>query len=301
MGKSIVLNFNKQPSMRATAFLALLGRSNSFHPDKPFPQIAARQDGVTVDKVHLAQFRSICGIETSDKLPVIFPFALIYPLLQRILAHRASPLSLFQVLNSRMQVLQYREIGSAETLDLYCEIAGHRIREKGLEMDIASVVKIAGVPVWENTQTFYYRGKFGKPDNNYEPPQYQSIPDAPEAARWFLPDGIGKSFSKLSGDGNPLHYRKRYARFFGFRRDFVQPLLILGSSLKYLYPAKNENAVALDVALKAPIYYESNIILKSEQDNDVQRFDIYMEEDPLPCICGKLKFFPANEIPAKQV
>jgi hypothetical protein len=301
MGQSIELNFKKRPSMGATVFFALLGRGSHFDVTKPFPQIAARQHRVTIDKERLAEFCTICGIKGSNKLPVIFPFTLIYPLLLRILAHRAAPLSLFQVLNSRMQVLQYREIGIDETLDLYCEIVGHRLREKGLEMDIASVVKIAGVPVWKNTQTFYYRGKFGKPDNNFEPPQYKSIPDAPEAARWFLPGGIGRRFSKLSGDGNPLHYWKRYARLLGFQRDFAQPLLILGSSLKYLCPADDENAVVLDIALKAPVYYESNIILKSEQDNDAQRFDIYMEEDPLPCICGKLKFFPANEIPAKQV
>lgn len=287
--------------MKATAFLALFGRSSSFDPDKPFPQIVAKQKGVTIDKEQLAEFRCICGIESSDQLPVIFPFTLIYPLLQRILAHRAAPLSLFQVLNSRMQVWQYRDIGINETLDLHCEIAGHRLREKGLEMDIVSVVKSAGEPVWKNTQTFYYRGKFDKPDKDYQPPQFQSIADAAPAARWFLPAGIGYRFSQVSGDGNPLHYWKRYARLFGFQRDFAQPLLILGSSMKYLRQVDDERAVMLDIALKAPIYYESNIILKSEQDNDVLRFDIYMEGNALPCICGKLKFLAANKIPANQI
>ncbi len=301
MGESIELIFNKQPSMKATAFLAFLGRSSKFDTGKPFPQITAKHNGVVIDKAQLAEFHCICGTENSDKLPVIFPFTLIYPLLQRILAHSAAPLSLFQVLNSRMQVLQYRRIGIDETLDLYCEIAGHRLREKGLEMDIASVVKSSGTTVWENTQTFYYRGKFGEPDNDYQPPQFKSIPNAPETARWFLQGGIGHRFSKVSGDGNPLHYWKRYARLFGFKRDFAQPLLILGSSLKYLLQAGDENAIALDIGLKAPIYYESNIILKSEQDNDAKLFDIYLEENPLPCICGKLKYLTANEIPAKSV
>lgn len=287
--------------MKATAFLAFLNRSSKFDAGEPFPQITARYNGVVIDKARLAEFSSLCGTENSDKLPVIFPFTLIYPLLQRILAHRAAPLSLFQVLNSRMQVLQYRRIGINESLDLSCQIAGHRLREKGLEMDIASVVKSSGTTVWENTQTFYYRGKFGMPDNDYTPPQFKSIPNAPETARWFLQGGIGRRFSRVSGDGNPLHYWKLYARLFGFKRDFVQPLLILGSSLKYLLKSSNENAIALDIVLKAPIYYESNIILKSEQDNDAKLFDIYMEENPLPCICGKLKFLTANEIPAKSV
>ena len=287
--------------MKATAFLAFLGRSSKFDAGKPFPRIAAKQNSVTIDRAQLLEFCSICGIESSEKLPVVFPFTLIYPLLQRILAHKAAPLSLFQVLNSRMQVLQYRRIGLDETLDLSCEIAGQRLREKGLEMDIASIVKSAGLPVWENTQTFYYRGRFGLPDKDYLPTQSKLMTDAPEIARWFLPGGTGYRFSKLSGDGNPLHYWPRYARLLGFKRDFAQPLLILGSSLKYLCPADEEMCITLDIALKAPVYYESNIILKSEQDNDIKRFDICLEGNPLPCICGKLKFLTANEIPVKQL
>ncbi len=287
--------------MKATAFLAFLGRSSKFDAGNPFPRIQAQHNGVVIDKSQLAEFSSLCGTENTDKLPVIFPFTLIYPLLQRILAHKAAPLSLFQVLNSRIQVLQYRRIGIDETLDLSCAIAGHRLREKGLEMDIASVVKSSGTTVWENTQTFYYRGKFGTPDNGYQPPQFQSIPNAQETARWLLPGGIGRRFSKVSGDGNPIHYWKSYARLFGFRRDFAQPLLVIGSSLKYLIKPGYENAIALDIALKAPIYYDCNIILKSKQDKGAKFFDIYMEENPLPCICGQLKFLTANEIPAKSV
>jgi hypothetical protein len=291
MATSIDLIFKKQPSIMTTVFYALLGRSSKFDAQKPFPQITAQQKEVTIDKCRLDEFNRICGIKNCDKLPMIYPFALIYPLLQRMLARKEAPLSLFVVLNNRMQVLQRRAIGIDETLDIYCSIAGHRIREKGLEMDIVSVIKSNGTAVWENIQTFYYRGKFGAPDENYQPPHCEDIPipDANETARWFLPAGIGRSFSKVSGDGNPIHYLKTYARLFGFKRDFAQPLLVLGSALTHLLRTGNDNAVSLDVALKAPIYYENNIILKSSAINDITRFDIYMEGNPLPCICGKLK------------
>jgi hypothetical protein len=285
MGKSIDLIFTKEPSMKATALLALLGRSSGFDPGKPFPQITARQNAVDIDREKLAEFNIICKIENGDTLPAIYPFALIYPLLQRMLAHKDAPLSLFQVLNSRMQVLQHRCIGVGETLDLFCAIAGHRLREKGLEMDIVSVVKSNGIAVWENIQTFYYRGKFGAPDKNYMAPHCEDIPEAKESARWYLPAGLGHRFSKVCGDGNPLHYWKAYARLFGFKRDFAQPLLVLGTALEHL-PKSDNDMVSLDISLKAPIYYENNIILKSSALNNVTRFDIYMDGNDLPCICG---------------
>jgi hypothetical protein len=288
MATSIDLNIKKRPSIAATAFLALLGRSSKFDTKKPFPQITAQQNSVKIDRKQLSEFSRICSIKNSDKLPAIYPFALIYPLLQRILARKEAPLSLFVVLNSRMQALQSRSIGIDEQLDIYCSIAGHRLREKGLEMDIASVIKSAGIPVWENTQTFYYRGKFGAPDENYQPPLFEEIPDAAETARWFLPAGIGHGFSKVSGDGNPIHYWKTYARLLGFKRDFAQPLLVLGTSLTHLLKP-DDDMVSLDVTLKAPVYYGNTLILKSAAINDYIRFDILCGDNPLPCICGKLK------------
>jgi hypothetical protein len=273
VGKSIDLYFKKRPSIIITAFVALLGRQTKFDAGKPFPRITATQDGVIVDKNHLAKFNSLCGIGNCDKLPVTYRFTLIYPLIQRILAQRAAPLSLFQVLNNHMQVLQHRWIDIDEMLDIFSEIAGHRVREKGLEMDILSTIKIAGVTVWENTQTFYYRGKFGGADPSYVPPQFDPLPAAFDIVKWFLPEGMGRRFAGVSGDGNPIHYFRAYARLLGFRRDFAQPLLVLGNSLNRLLDA-DKDAVFFDVALKAPVYYESNIILKSAKLFDVQRFDI---------------------------
>ncbi len=283
------LFFKKRPSLAATAFLALLGSSAKFDAGKPFPQITARQNGVTVNEQKLALFNSICRISASDNLPILYPFAFTYPLLQRILAHREAPLSLFVVLNSRLQVKQYRAINIDERLDIYCSITGHRLREKGLEMDILSQVKVSESTVWENIQTFYYRGRFGPPEENYQPPLFQIIPDAEEKARWYLPSGIGYGFSKVCGDSNPIHYWKTYARLLRFKRDFAQPLLVLENGMKYLFDANTVKAVSLDVTLKAPLYYNSNVILKYKKIDDVIRFDLYTEDNLLPCICGKLK------------
>jgi hypothetical protein len=160
--------------------------------------------------------------------------------------------------------------------------------EKDLEVDMNSLVSSGGEIVWESTITFYYRGQFGPPDASFQPPQMDMIPDAPEIARWFLQGGAGIGFATLSGDGNPIHYWRWYARLSVFRRDFAQPLLILASSVAHL--GKNKlNNVCLDVAFKGPVYYESNVILRSADGEDSSRFDIYCEGNPRPCICCDLK------------
>jgi hypothetical protein len=208
-----------------------------------------------------------------------------------MLARKEAPLSLFVVLNSRMQIVQHRHIGLDEKFDVYCELAHHRLVEKGLEVEIKSSVKIAAETVWENTLTFYYRGKFGTPDLTFAPPQFEPIPDAPEVARWFLPGNIGYSFAGISGDGNPIHYLRPYARLLGFKRDFAQPLLVLAGSLERLLQGSTEKSFCLDIAFKGPVYYENNVILKSAFASGIKRFDIYEERNPRPCICGTFKTF----------
>lgn len=283
--------FNKRPSTVATVLSALFGWSGKFDAKKPVPHITAQRKKVAVEGKHLNKFNGLCGIHEDMKIPLIYPFTLIYPLLQRILAHKEAPFTIFRTLNTRIQVLQHRRIGIDETLDIRCELVRHRIREKGLEIDIASAIEASGEPVWENVQTYYYRGKFGEADTAYEPPEFELIPEADMVDAWFLPAGKGLSFAAVSGDGNGIHYSKFYARLFGFERDFAQPLLVLAGSVERLLNAGYDRAVSLDVALKGPFYYERTIILKKASIKDVTRFDIYSEGNPRPCLEGKLKMF----------
>lgn len=285
----IDLNFHKTPSMFATVFRAFLGRRSKFNAENSIPKITAVQNGIVPDKKQLARFNRVCQIENYSKFPLIFPLTYIYPLVQVILARKEAPLSLFVVLNSRMQIIQHRHIGLNEKLDVYCELDHYRILEKGMEVDIRSTIKIDKETVWENTLSFYYRGKFGAPDASFTPPQFEPIADAPEVARWFLPGNIGYSFAGISGDGNPIHYLSPYARLMGFKRDFAQPMLVLAGSLERLLQDSSEKSFCLDIAFKGPVYYENNVTLKSAFASGIKRFDIYEEGNPRPCICGTFK------------
>ena len=289
MQAPINLNFHKKPSMIFTILQAFLGRSSTFNAQDHIPIITAVQKGIVPDKKQLARFNRVCQIENFSKFPLIYPLTYIYPLVQVILARKEAPLSMFVVLNSRMQIIQHRHIGLNEKFDVYCELDHYRILEKGMEVDIRSTIKIGTETVWENTQSFYYRGKFGVPDSSFTQPQFEPIADAPEVARWFLPGNIGYSFAGISGDGNPIHYLRPYARFMGFKRDFAQPILVLAGSLERLLKDSSEQSFCLDIAVKGQLYYENNVILKSAFASGIKRFDIYEEGNLRPCICGTFK------------
>ena len=193
---------------------------------------------------------------------------------------------MFNVLGKRLKIIRHRQIGLDEALDIFCEISRVRIVLNGLEIDLSAVIEIAGETVWTATETFFYRGDFGEPETSAENIDFESIPEAKEIARWFLPGGIGFRFARISGDGNGIHYSKFYARLLGFKRDFAQPFLIVGNAINHLINYEGNNTISLYVTFKGQFYYERNVMIKGIKTNCRNRFDIYSEENDRPCING---------------
>jgi len=295
MPPAIELLYKRRPVDIMTYLLGLLGASNHFDPKDPFLRISAKWEKIKIDKSHLHRFNKLCRITCHDNLSLLYPFTLVYPVFQRILGHRKAPLSMFRVLNTRMQVLQHRKIDIKENLSIECNLTGYRVLAKGLEIYISSAVKSDGETVWENIQTFYYRGSFGEADDSYTPPFFKPILDASIIDKWFLPQNTGRKFARFSGDGNPIHTSKIWARKSGFKRDFAQPMFLLANSLERQQNVKSEYKIYLDVVLKGQIYYEHQVVVKGISGRSNTRFDLYCQENNRPCISGNIEFQKQNK------
>jgi hypothetical protein len=72
----------------------------------------------------------------------------------------------------------------------------------------------------------------------------------------------------------------------GFQRDFAQPIRVVAKCVDCLPERNVEKPLRLDFALKGPVYYESNLILRSLTTHNISRFDLYRETNDKPCSCG---------------
>lgn len=290
MTPAIHLKYRKIPAfffLRVPLY-AFWGKSKVFHGKESIPPITVKLDGMKIDRAHLSRFNKICSIKNSEKISLIYPITIVFPFFQRILSLKQAPLSMFNVLGKHLKIIQHRQIGLDEALDIFCEISGVKIVPKGLEIDLSAVIKVAGEAVWTATETFFYRGNFGVADTDVEDTVFESIPKAKVIAKWFLPGGNGFRFARISGDGNGIHYSKFYARLLGFKRDFAQPFLILGNTINHLINYEGNSSISLDVTFKGQFYYERNVTIKGMKTNSRNRFDIYSEGNDRPCINGIL-------------
>jgi hypothetical protein len=101
-----------------------------------------------------------------------------------------------------------------------------------------------------------------------------------------MPNRGGFCFGLMTGDYNPIHYLASYARRMEFRRDFAHAQLTLAFSITHLPSLKEDEPVTLDVAIKGPVYYGTNVTMKYSDDGKGHRFDLYCEDNPRPCING---------------
>lgn len=289
----IILRFLRRPNALLSIALALYGISNDFKSSGQVPKIRAVWEDVKIDPDHLKDFGEVCGLPSHGEfLYPLYPQTFIYPLVLRVLGHKKAPLSVFRMLNTKLQVTSHRRIGVHEPLRIISETGPLRVLPKGLELDLTSSAQANHETVWESLQTFYYRGKFGNGNPSHsDQPELPPISEAKTVASWYLPDGIGFRFARISGDANGIHYSSLYARLHGFKRDFAQPLLILSKSLS-CFSDFDPSRFRLLALFKGPVYYKSNVSLKGISSGEGIRFDIYCEDNPRPSLSCQLSRAP---------
>lgn len=288
MVKSKNMDFKSRPSALVTLLVALLGSRWKFNADKDYVEITGTRNGEKINERHLRDFNEMCGLVSTGNLSLIYPLTLIYPFYLRMMAHRYAPLSLYSALNTRVQIAQHRVIRSDERQDISCRLHGTRIVPNGLELDVSARIAIGDECVWENINTYLYRGHYGEADPSYIPRRYVPLADIDFYDSWYLPEGCGLRFARISGDSNGLHYSKLYARLKGFDRDFAQPFLVMGNSIRLIPEQDFVDSVYLDIALRGPAYYGSTIRVEGQTVSHDHRFDIYCGTNPKPCFSGIL-------------
>jgi hypothetical protein len=285
---AVRLEYTNRPRLLPLYVRALLEHRSGLAAKRALPTIQSEWQGFKIERGHLKRFTDMCRLAASDTMPLTFPLVFVFPLHMSIVCHGQFPLLYVRMMQIRNHIIQHRPIELRETMDIKCTIVGQRIAAKGLEMDVHTALDISGDAAWESIHTYFFPGSFGAPD---EPSPLSELPVLPEDSlekTWKMPNGGGFCLGLMTGDYNGIHYFAPYARRMGFRRDFAHSQLTVALCHRHL-PALQENeSVSLDVAIKGPVYYGSNVTMKYSDDGKGHRFDLYCEDNARPCISGSL-------------
>ena len=220
MRDGLCIQFDHRPAMLTPYIKGLLTKRKGLKEGEKLPQTQTVWNNFSFNTNHHKQFNTICGLENSKDLSIVYPLTVVFPLHMHILSHKAFPLSPFTMLQNRIKVKQFKPLNRKEQLDIDCTIESRRNTDKGMEIDIISNFVAKGETVWQSVNTYFFRGKFGAQTSTINRNSLTPILTVSESHTWKIPAKGGFRFARLTGDYNGIHYNTPYARLLGFKSCF---------------------------------------------------------------------------------
>jgi acyl dehydratase len=271
--------------------------SSGWNPDRGFPDLNVTWRDYHIEPQVMQFLQLINGIQdprSQELLSLLFPHVTGFRLLMTMLTHPLWPLPIWGALQVRNRLSMHRPLRAGDTSDLIARVAGWRVLEKGIEVDLHTRLRRGDDCAWESVVTFYYRGRFGSPTEHGA--ALGAAPISPvldvhstKAEEWRI-NGSGRwRFGALTGDYNGIHQWDWYARRFGFAAAFPHPQRVAAQCLGHLH-SSGSIPLHLDLWIKGPVYFGSEVIQRVSPlvDNECQDFALWIAGDERPALVGSL-------------
>jgi acyl dehydratase len=260
------------PLLLARAALTARGRGGSSLPDTEVELL-----GVVVDRGRLAAYDRVCGYAIGDAVPATFLHVLSFPLQVTLMAERGFPLALPGLVHVAGVLVQHRQVGAEEPLDLRVRAEGLRPHPRGRQVDLVATAAVAGEPVWSGRSTYLSRatgegaesraapaasGEASAAATEEAPWDVADLAGAAPAARWRVPADTGRRYAAVSGDVNPIHLTAPAARAFGFPRALAHGMWTAARCLASLEP-RTPTSCEVRLAFRRPVLLPSSVELRT--------------------------------------
>ncbi|MEH6348147.1 MAG: MaoC/PaaZ C-terminal domain-containing protein [Bermanella sp.] len=290
----VQLTYDQKPGLAAAMVKALLLPRKGFNQHRGLPDIRGSWMVAQADPTALKNYHNVLGLSQGEYLPILYPHVLAGGLHMNMLTHKLFPFGLLGAVHLKNRITQHEPIKNTQVMDIHSAMGEFRLLAKGLEFDFSTQVMVEGEKVWEEVSTYFMAGKFGGKENPSSQTSFElaTLENTKNLASWPVPKDRGKKYAKISGDYNPIHMSATLAKLFGLKRDIAHGFGIVAEAIHYsgaLTALENaglsDKKIQVDVVFKGPVFLESQAVLKQNQSQDKNRFDVYCGENPKPSIC----------------
>ncbi|MCA0251263.1 MAG: hypothetical protein LCH76_03025 [Actinobacteria bacterium] len=202
-------------------------------PRRPRPAAVTTKEvvvpGHTPDPEALARYARVCGFTLRDALPPTWLHVLTFPLHLHLLADPGTTLPLAGLVHVRNRMRLHRPTLLTEQLEIGSGIGNLRPHRRGALVDLTGRVHVGAELVWEGVTTYLARGAqvagaAGSAHHSRDARQDSFVPATEPGgagAIWRLPADLGRQYSEVSGDPNPIHTSRLAAKAVGFARPII--------------------------------------------------------------------------------
>jgi len=243
------------------------------------PELDLQLEGVVADPAEVSAYAKVCGFALRDRLPPTYPHVLAFPLHMAVMADGGFPFGAVGLVHLANRIEQRRPIGGGEEMTIRVRPTKLRPHPKGRTFSLLTEVSAGGELAWKSESTMLRRGKGG--ERSVDPamreevtPQggepFPNLPaDAPASAEWKLGGDLGRRYSGVSGDRNPIHMHTLTAKPLGFPSAIAHGMWTKARCLAAL-ESRLPDDFAADVRFRKPIHLPGRVELASaEQDGEI--------------------------------
>jgi acyl dehydratase len=181
-------------------------------PDVPDTTLVLER--VEVDRERLAAYDRVCGFSLRDELPCTYPHVLAFPLHLTLLTDPSFPFPALGLVHIANRIAQRRRLLASDPLTLRVRASRLEPHPRGRQFTLRTEARVGAELAWEEESTLLKRGSGG--DGAARAETSEGPPELPVTATWQLPLDLGRRYSAVSGDYNPIHIHPLSARLFGF-------------------------------------------------------------------------------------
>ena len=288
-----VKELSRPPSMRTLYPKAVAGSGRSVLRKLPgvggggrtLPDQELALRGVHVDRSHLVDYEHVCGFLLRDHLPPTYPHVVAFPLSMELMTDSQFPFPVIGLVHVRNRIEQLRPIAANERLDVRVRAEDLREHDRGTQFDFVSEVDASGETVWRSWSTYLHREGGGSSSAKSE----RERPEPPPVrAVWNLPGDLGRRYSGVSGDRNPIHMSRLGARLFGMPRPIVHGMWLKARCLAAL-AGELPDGLAVDVSFKLPVYLPGRVAFSTRPDDGGRAFAVHDGKNEKPHLSGSVR------------
>lgn len=287
-----ITSIHRPDSILSIYIKALMPSKHYGQKKQTLPKIGLRLKNQCINATQLRQYCDVCDYPINNKLPVLYPQILSFPLQMQLLTDKRFPLPVLGLVHIANKCTQYQPIKTTDRFTITCYIDEQRETEKGTEFDIVTEIDISQKKVWEGTATILSRCK--KTDRkNIERPHKKTVIPLKRQESWHIEPNTGRRYSRPSRDRNPIHLFALSAKSFGFKRAIAHGMWSKAkslSSLSHYYPATfSGQAITVECQFKLPIFLPSTVQLQYEysEKGDIQ-FTVLDQHGTKPHLVGSV-------------
>jgi acyl dehydratase len=216
----------------------------------------ARVEGVRLETRDLAPYAALCGFEEGT-VPITFPHMLAFPLHIRVMTRAEFPYQIMGAVHLENSIRQHATLATGDALDMEARPSRLLRHSHGQVVEIETTASRDGEPVWDSRSLYFFRGKRGDVGDPYVPSSLtDGASELDERARWTLPESIGRSYARVSGDWNPIHLSRATAKLFGQQNSIAHGMWMKARAVAAITaPLRASNrVVSVTVAFRTPAF-----------------------------------------------